>query len=410
MPCSSGRLSSEKGVLEMIAAWQRCVRDPAAHRRRWSAVSRSSQDGGSSQQAHQIARSSRSRADIGANQGSALRGLPQPMVRAFRNGSARSRGLRRSRDSFANRARSRSWSSTARLDCSSIRDDFGSWPTERAMGVDPPGRDGRHGRRGPPTLSATIYSGAKLRSADEGLSHVGVQSGVQLMRWPIRCTCLLLSLAGLCCASSNAQSVTAPAMSSRTRALRDIEASQPSSLEALPESVDELWDRQVEADVQAIFQDPSLMRSGTGESDAGDKSSPASPDNGRVQFRRTASAATAWSPRQTAIPNLEAEPPFPVLPGHPVAKLLLLPGCNCAGWFGRSSLLSSGAGLQPKLGLSRLAAEKHDREQRQARALQKKSDRQCGQLWSGAAECRLKLNKANTSETVASGGNLQTRR
>jgi hypothetical protein len=237
-----------------------------------------------------------------------------------------------------------------------------------------------------------------------------MQSGVQLMRTWTNFACLLLALAGLCCASSYAQSVTTHTMSARTRALREMEASQPSSLDALPEAVDESLDRQVEADVQAIFQDPSLMRSGTSEPDAGGKSSSVSSDDGRVLSRRTASAATAWSPLQTTIPNPEAEPALPVLPGHPVPQLPLFPSGSAPADPGDSSLLRPGANSQPKEGLSRIKAEKQERERRRAREQQNESERQCGQLRSGAAECRLKLKQANAQETAVPSGNLQTRR
>ncbi len=230
------------------------------------------------------------------------------------------------------------------------------------------------------------------------------------MRLSTNFACLLLALAGISSASSYAQSVTTHTMSARTRALREMEASQPSSLEALPEAVDESLDRQVEADVQAIFQDSSLMRSGTGESDAGGKSSPVSSDDGRLLSRRTASAATALSPLPTVLPNPEAEPTVPSLPGHPVAELPHFPVGGPSADPGDSFLLRPGASPQPKKGLSRIKAEKQEREQRRTREQQNKSDRQCGQLRSGAAECRLKLNKANASETGTSDGNFQTRR
>ena len=89
------------------------------------------------------------------------------------------------------------------------------------------------------------------------------------MRWSTSSIILwLLALAVLASGAGHAQSTTASAPSVRTRALLDIGTSQASSLEAVPASVDESLDMEVQADVQEVFRDPSLTGLGTGEADA----------------------------------------------------------------------------------------------------------------------------------------------
>jgi len=215
------------------------------------------------------------------------------------------------------------------------------------------------------------------------------------MRWSALClTSLLLVLVGLSSRPSQAQSTTNVTMSARSRALRDIEISQASRLEAIPASVDESLDRRIEADVQEIFADPSLLgwEAGAPDTTAGNSSSPLEDDP--VMSRAKMPAATSWSPLQIVVPAPEAESALPDVSDHPAVELPLLSTLGAIAETGNRPLPDSGATPQPKAGLSSIQAQKHDREKRQARELLKKSYRQCGQLHSGELECRLKLNRS----------------
>jgi hypothetical protein len=152
--------------------------------------------------------------------------------------------------------------------------------------------------------------------------------------------------------------------------------SQASSLDAISMSVDEGLDRQVKTDVQEIFADPSLLTWDAGRPDASAEDSSSPPENDPVRSRRLIPAATSWSSLQPVTPPAEAELALPAVPDH-AAAVPLLPVLGAAPETGDSSRLNSIASPQPNAGLLRLQAQKQDRDKRQARELQNKSERQC---------------------------------
>lgn len=220
---------------------------------------------------------------------------------------------------------------------------------------------------------------------------------------------LLLALVAISADFSLAQSTAALSSNARARLLRDIEMSQPSSLDAISASVGEALDRRVEADVQPVIADPSLKGGSTSEPDTRGESSSLSPEDDWVRFREKMPAATAWSPLQAA--GLESQPDL-VSPNRfehqtfPIAG----PGAATAD-AGKDTLPDAGINSVPQTRPSRAQVEQQQqREKRQVRELQKKSEQQCGQLRSGQLECRLKLRKTNVVRSTHSAAQLPGQR
>ncbi len=212
-----------------------------------------------------------------------------------------------------------------------------------------------------------------------------------------RLTCLLLMLAALTPGSSRAQS-TASAASDRARALREIEASQTSNLNAVPALVDRSLDRQVHTDVQEIASDPSLA--GVDANDPDGRASGLSTSSAELQIRsRTISpTATSWSHLPAAVPTTQAEPALSDLPEQPVDQPILFPAesiasAACDRFSPDISARDPDTNSSRPAARSRSQAQRRERAKRQARELEKMSDQQCGQLRSGETECRLKLKK-----------------
>jgi hypothetical protein len=209
----------------------------------------------------------------------------------------------------------------------------------------------------------------------------------------------LLTLAVLASCPGHGQSTAASAPSARTQALRDIETSQASSLDAIPASVDESLDMRVQADVQKTFRDPSLTGLDTGEPDARVKGSSISSGDGQVRSRPMIPTATSWGAIQTVAPLARGKSALFDAPEQGAEKPMLSPVEVIAADPGNRTLDSgvsdSGTNSSRPAKLSRAQIEQRDRSKRQARILQKSSDRQCSQLRSGETECRLKLDKAN---------------
>jgi hypothetical protein len=220
----------------------------------------------------------------------------------------------------------------------------------------------------------------------------------------------LLALAVLTSGAGHAQSTAASAPNARTRALRNIETSQASSLDAVPASIDLSIDRRLQTDAQEIFRDPSLTGLDTGEPDTRVTGLSTASDEVQMRSRATVPTATFWSHVPAAELTTQAEPASPDVPKQSAEQPILLPDQSIvaqAGGRASSNISASDQGTNSgrQSWLSRSRAQQQERAKRQARELEKKSDQQCSHLRSGEAECRLKLKKTHAD---ASHGDLQT--
>lgn len=221
------------------------------------------------------------------------------------------------------------------------------------------------------------------------------------MRWSAgKVTCFLVMLVALASSCSRAQSTTDSPTSDRARALREIETSQSSNLDAVPALVDRSLDRRVQADVQETRSDPALSGVGADEPDA--RVSGLSTSSGAVQIRsRTAvPAVTSWSHVPAAQLTIQAGPARSDVTEHSPEQMILLPAQSNATDAGDRTSAEIGAGYlgtnsSRQAWLSRRQVEQRERAKRQARELEKKSEQQCSQLRSGGAECRLQLKKTH---------------
>jgi hypothetical protein len=207
-------------------------------------------------------------------------------------------------------------------------------------------------------------------------------------------------LVALTSCSSVAQSTTPSPIGDRARALREIETSQTSNLDAVPALVDRSLDRRVEADVQEISRDPSLLGLGADEPDARVTSLSTSSDDAQIRSHTTLPAATSWSHVPAAELTTQAEPARSDVTGDLAAQPTLLPAPAIAAEaadrsFPGGSASDSETNSSRQSWLSRKRVEQRERAKRQARELAKKLDQQCSQLRTGEAECRLKLKEAH---------------